>query len=367
MDRPALNLTSRQTMPRPGPAGSAARPRLEWGRASPGWILTLIVVVALLDAATPAGIVVGELFCLPILLAAMADERRAVIATGVVSMIGFAAAAAMGAAPISPMEVWLPNRVIAALSLPAAMAVAIMLQRARLAAERGEKAALGARDLTRLLMSLLAHDLRAPLAVARDCLGYVEGALGTGEKIDERLLGDTVARLDRSLHAIGVVLSLPLREGGEEEGPRPVDVRQELERVASTFLREADGRGKHIVLRLEGVPDAPVPVHRLVLRQVTGILLDNAVRYASPGEIVVAARADARELVVRVEDAGFPAPGAAAAAEPQGLGLGLQLSRALAGQAGGSLTVEDGGSGYRCELRLPFVTIPELSADGRTV
>jgi signal transduction histidine kinase len=144
-------------------------------------------------------------------------------------------------------------------------------------------------------------------------------------------------------------------------------VRQELERVASTFLREADGRGKHIVLRLEGVPDAPVPVHRLVLRQVTGILLDNAVRYASPGEIVVAARADARELVVRVEDAGFPAPGAAAAAEPQGLGLGLQLSRALAGQAGGSLTVEDGGSGYRCELRLPFVTIPELSADGRTV
>jgi len=342
-------------MLRPGSSGSAALQPLRWGRASPNLILALIVAVALLDAATPAGIVTGELLCVPILLAAMADERRAVIATGIVSVLAFTAAAVLGAAPISPLQVWLPNRVIAALSLPAAVAVAVALQSRRLAAERGEKAAIAARDLTRLLMSLLAHDLRAPLAVARDCLAYVERALAAGEAIDGSLLGDTLARLDRSLHAIGVVLSLPLRDGGADEGPRPVEVRRELERVAAGFLREADARGKHIALRLDAVPDALVSVHPLVLRQVTGILLDNAVRYAGPGQITLDARAGPDGLVVRVEDAG---PATAPFAEPAGLGLGLQLSRALAGQAGGSLTVESGGEGYRCELRLPCSVAP---------
>lgn len=255
--------------------------------------------------------------------------------------------------------------VLAVLLLPACTALALLLQRRRLEAERARDEALAASELNRLLMSLLAHDLRSPLAVSDQAFGYVEDSLGAARSIDRALIGDVRARLRRSLRAIDIVLGLarahaePAAVPSEGGGRATPHVRAEIEAEVASFAHEAEVRGKTLVAELDGVGGARLAADVLVLRQALAILLDNAIRYADAGPVRVRAATRGCALHVHVEDGG---PGLSAPRrEGGGAGLGLKLCHALVRRAGGALELaRDGADGTEFLLRLPLVGSEKL-------
>jgi signal transduction histidine kinase len=321
----------------------------------------LMLIIVAVDWLTTAGVVVGLLLSAPIVLLSLLDSRRyLVVATGF-ALLGFAVAAIYGQAPVSPPSVWVPNRVLAVFGIAASGAVAVLLQRHRMTAERALDAALSARDTNRLLMSLMAHDLRAPLVAASQALEYVERSAATGAPLDAELVGDTRLRLRRNLRVIELVLQVARSDIRQAESARQPDhprvrIADEIERETASFAGEAEACGKQIVLTVEPVRDVEMGFDGLVLRQVLAILLDNAIRHARPGPVTVEAQLKRRQVVVSVTDTG---PGLSARSRPDasagGSGIGLELCRMLATRVGGSLDLEqDSERGTRFSLRLPF-------------
>lgn len=363
MSTSARSLPGLRRTPVAGVAAAAgARPSL----LLTAGIYAAIVLIVVADWLTPAGVVVSILLVVPILFTSVTSDPAAVWRVTALALVLKVAAAIFGAGAISPAAVWLPNRVFTMLIIPCSGVVAAMLQRRRLEAERAVAQVAAARDLNRLLMSLLAHDLRAPLTLANEALTYTEGAVARAQPVDTALLGDVRARLRRSLRALEVTLTVARAEAARDAAtaavlPAPprstVRLHGELRAEIDAFAHEAAERRKTIVADLALLPDVEYLVDVLVVRQALAILLDNAIRYAAPGEVRVHAELAAGGLLLRVSD-----PGPAAAASPwpdgrpaPGLGLGLELCRALAAYAGGSLQQVHGDArGTTFELRLPI-------------
>lgn len=357
----------------PVPAGAArtAGPAIH---RSPRYALILLAIVAILvaDLLTPAGIVVGILLVVPIVLTAFEnDERRVWLAVGV-ALGGKILASIFGFPAISPAAVWVPNRIFAFLAVIASGPFALTLQRRRLTAEHARDAAIRMRELNRLLMSLLAHDLRSPLTLANEGIIYVETAVARDQAIDTRLLRDVRARLRRSLRALEVILTVAKAEsarvsadtesGADAEAARSTvrstsRLRVELAAEVVAFEHEALERHKKLVPEFDALPDDEYLVDVLVVRQALAILLDNAIRYSAPGIIRVSAADQDGTLVLRVAD---PGPATAPPSTwgdgggAKGLGLGLELCRALVAHAGGGLADHSDASGTVFEARLPI-------------
>jgi signal transduction histidine kinase len=328
----------------------------------------LVVVISALDGLTPAGIVVGILLGVPIVLASMLDRPRDVVWTGTLALVGFLVAAAFGQGPISPRAVWVPNRILAGLLIPAFTAMALVLQRSRRAAERARDAALSVRDMNGLLLSLMAHDLRTPLTIASEALLYVQGAIAAGQPIDDTLLEDTRRRLLRNLRAIEAVLMVAradMSRGDSLDAGSlrvPLRVREVIASEVESFGDEAVLRGKTLRTRLASLEGRELLVNAIVLRQAITILLDNALRHAVPGPIEVEAWCARSHLLVRISDAGpgLRARRASRSESDVGSRLGLDLCRALVARVGGGLDVEqDSADGTTFLLRLPASPIAD--------
>jgi signal transduction histidine kinase len=339
-----------------GPAGGLR------GRPVPlGALVFAVFAIAVLDVLVPAGIVVGMLLALPIVLASSRRSPREIWLVAALAGAAFTAAALLGRAPVAPPLFWVTNRGLVVLSIPAAAAMALVLQRRTLAAERDRDAAARSGDLNRVLMSLLAHDLRAPLVVASQCISYVEDGLAQGRVPDPALLADTAARLERSLRAIEIVLSVAR---GEIEAPaaghgtRKVRLGDEIRAEVDSFAREAALRRKRLALALDGVSAQECELNPLVLRQSVAILVDNAIRYAVPGAITVSAQLGRGTLRVSVRDEGPEGAASADGSPPRGAGLGLALSRALLRHAGGSLEQDVDAPGTCWTISLPARACP---------
>lgn len=349
------------TVPGTHPDGAAATGGLRGVRlrvAFPYLNAAVVLAIVALDWITPAGVVVGILLAVPIMAASMSRDPRQVWLVFGVAVAGKIAAAAFGAGPISPAAVWVPNRVFAFLTLPATFLIALRLQESRIAAERG-------RDLNRLLLALLAHDLRSPLALAHQGLEYVEQKLPLDALVDRDLLADLRVRLRKSLGTIDALLSVARHElhrgAHSADSTRRVRVTEEIEATLTSFQAEAAAQGKTLHLDLQGLNGGAYGMESGdLLRQALSILLDNAIRHAVSGPVHVTARADSTEIVVRVADTG---PGLSATrrnggAGRRGSGMGLDLCRALAQWAGGRLEVErDGPEGTTFALGLPAVPV----------
>ena len=322
-------------------------------RAVDGHLLAsvgLVMVIAALDWMTPAGVVVGIFLCVPILLASGSSQRRDVWITLGVSVVAFVIAAILGKGPISPAAVWVPNRVIVLLALPASGVLASTLQGRRLMAEQHRDEAMAGSELNRLLLSLLAHDLRSPLVLSGQLFEYVADSLESGAEVDLELLQDVRARIARNLRGIEAVLAATsgaLNGRGADEGGAAgvgVPAAEEIAGEVASFAREAELRGKSVVADVEAAQGIRVVMDGLALRQVLAILVDNAVRYALPGEIRVTAGPQDGWLRVRVADQGArprlsdgDGDGVGGRGEPAGSGLGLELCRLLLERAGGRL------------------------------
>lgn len=322
-----------------------------------------IVAIALFDALTPASITAGILLTVPIVAMSALNDRRAIYFTVILSLAAFAIAAWLGQPP-SPALSMLPNRTIVAIGIIASGWVAILLQRRRLDAQRARDNAVDAQETNRLLMGLIAHDLRAPLGTALQTLDILGAPNASPAEVT--LVAEVKARLQRSIRNIEAFLSITRRDESNEAGNAAMlttkaQLATLLEEEFRAFGREGSLRGKPLHASLE-LPEGVWSLNVLVLRHTISILLDNAVRHAVPGPIEVRGKVRSGELTITVEDSG---PGLSVPSPNAGAGIGLELCRALLKKSGGSLRVlRNDAEGTIVEMALP---IRSLESDTTSV
>ncbi len=208
------------------------------------------------------------------------------------------------------------------------------------------------------------HELRTPLT---SILGYARMLRAWGLDHPDAAREGVKAIEDEAERMHALVESLLRLARGEDLAaihPEPVDiVAVAREAVRSLHAAEPDA-GVSI-----DAPEAPVMVlaDRMTIRQVLGILLDNAVRHGASAEPVeLSVRAAGDDAVVTVTDHG---PGIApqhlpylfdrfyradAARTEPGSGLGLAIAKQVVEQHGGTITIaSDVGAGTTITVTLP--------------
>jgi signal transduction histidine kinase len=233
------------------------------------------------------------------------------------------------------------------------------------------------------------HELRAPLTTMQGNLAFLQRHL---EELppEERstMLADAHAETLRLARLVDELLLLARADAGGD-GPRTDQTAElparaevapitELDHAILQLVRQLRGRlrveGNPARLTLGHIEPARVRGDAETLRRIALILLDNAIKYATPaegagqpGEITVSLERGAGEALLRVRDTG---PGiepedlphiferfyrADRARDRQGTGLGLAIAQTLTAQLGGSITAESiSGQGATFTVALPL-------------
>ena len=231
------------------------------------------------------------------------------------------------------------------------------------------------------MMLTVSQELRAPLT---GLLGYCDRLAQLELPASARLLVDRQRQAGQALLAlVGDVLDFArLEDGGIALEDSDIEIAVLLEECAALMRRAAEDRG--LVLRLARDPGLPrwIRGDPLRLREVTTKLLDNAIRAASVGQVVLSARLTPRpeRVEIAVTDAAptiapsdmlrlfdpardpgpgaaWPSPsqGAASSATIPGSGLGLAICRRLVEAMGGAIGAESpAGEGRRFAFWIPF-------------
>jgi signal transduction histidine kinase len=221
-------------------------------------------------------------------------------------------------------------------------------------------------EIVRLLDQLksvgdnIAHDLRAPLTLARIKLDH---ALEVAPENARAYLEAAHAQLDRA----GVTIAALLRISAVENGPREkhfrdVDLAAICRQAVEFYEPVAEAKGVLLASSLDG--SLRVRGDEDLLREAIANLLDNAVKFTPAGGTVqVAATTVEGRPCVEVRDTG---PGVApadrelifrrfyrASADESGAGhgLGLSIARNIAELHGFQLRVEDNAPGARFVMR----------------
>lgn len=197
------------------------------------------------------------------------------------------------------------------------------------------------------------HELRTPLAVVR--------------ALQERLLADPSSRIvdrfedinaavdetKRLSRLVDDLMMLTLVDGSEVDKSESVqvDVSEVVARVSELYADIAEAGGRSFTT--DGFSTGQAYIDDDVLRQVLGVLLDNALKYTDEGDsITVRSENRGSRIALMVEDTGRGiAPEdcgqifdrfyrSADARTMPGNGLGLPIARALLERAGGSIEVE---------------------------
>ena len=221
----------------------------------------------------------------------------------------------------------------------------------------------------RRFVSAVTHELRTPLTTFQMYSEMLaDGIVRTEEQrlVYLRTLKEESRRL--SAMVANVLAHARLEE---RRGPRHVEslsLESLVERVRPPLERRAESSGMTLDIEIAGSVTAPLTVDPDAIGQILANLVDNAAKYAQgggPATISLHARAQSGSLVLTVQDHGPGVPreqaraifapferGGRDAADPiPGVGLGLALSRGLARDMGGDLTL-DAPSGRGASFRL---------------
>jgi len=228
----------------------------------------------------------------------------------------------------------------------------------------------GALARQRALTADASHELRNPLAVLR---GELELATRPGRSREDLCVAvrNAAAEAQRLTRLTDDLLLLARNDEDRLSLRRaPTDVRRLL--VASAELACSRLAAAGVTCRVDTQPGTYASLDADRMRQAVDNLVDNALRFAPRGSVVVlAARADGTDLDIEVRDdgPGFPAdflphaferfrrPDSGRSRDAGGAGLGLAIVRAIVAAHGGAATAgnrPDGGAVVR--LRLPGVT-----------
>ena len=211
------------------------------------------------------------------------------------------------------------------------------------------------------------HELRTPVAVIK---AELEGALRAGGH-DQQVREALVASVEECDHLAQLAEDLLIlarsSEGRLPVQAEPLELRDQLDRVARRFTARADERDRSITV--DAGDERTVYADELRLRQALGNLLDNALRYGQ-GEIVLRSRRADGGLQIEVSDHGdgFTPEFAERAFERfarddlartrDGAGLGLAIVRAISEAHGGRAELV-AGPARPCASGCP--TAPELA------
>ena len=210
------------------------------------------------------------------------------------------------------------------------------------------------RELDRLKSDFAAaasHELRTPLTAIRgyaDLLKERTPADGSNTRDAVEAIARQTAHLQR---LVGNLLREAKLEHAEPDPDRePTSVAAVLGEVRDGFPGSADRIGLRIERELPSLELDPIALHEIVAN-----LVDNALKYSTPGApVVVDARIEDETLVVRVSDQGpgiepgdlplifdrFTQIDGGATRAHGGVGLGLHLVRELTRRSGGDVAVD---------------------------
>jgi PAS domain S-box-containing protein len=225
-------------------------------------------------------------------------------------------------------------------------------------------------------VSAVSHELRSPLT---SIYGFAETLLRQdvlfGEEERRTFLGYIASESERLTTIVDALLNVARLDSGDlQVTVNPVDVNAVVAEAVSN-AEESGGQNDHrFVVEL---PTEPVTAEadRDKLRQILGVLLDNAVRYSpSGGTVTVAARRSDETVEIEVADEGIGIPaheqerifrkfyraeGGARARGAGGTGLGLFIAQGLVAAMGGRIWVSSAeGEGSRFAFQLPLAHAP---------
>ncbi|MEA2435407.1 MAG: two-component system, OmpR family, sensor histidine kinase VicK [Actinomycetota bacterium] len=201
------------------------------------------------------------------------------------------------------------------------------------------------------MISLIAHELSQPLAAARgSVLTLAARSDDPGFEIGDRtLLLDIVMRNLDQLQS----LITSLRVFSEvENGERALETQSvAVSRLLQEIVDDYDEERTHRHLELICPESLVVDVDVTLFRQVLSNLVSNAVKFGPPGSTIqVIARAERRDTIISVHDAGPGVPRAQRDrifdkavrldAGKRGFGLGLYIARAVVRAHGGRISVD---------------------------
>ena len=218
----------------------------------------------------------------------------------------------------------------------------------------------------RSFVSTASHELRTPLTMLQGTMELLEEDLRDGLDLGDAQ--EQVQNARRELRRLAVLaselLDLSRLDAAVQLRSEPVELGEIARAVAAEFELRASERGVALDVYTPGPCWAKADP--AACARVVRILIDNALRYAPPGEpIEITAHRDARAAVVRVADHGPGVPAAererifarfhrgTATSVESGFGLGLAIGRELAERMSGRLALEDSEVGAIFALTLP--------------
>ena len=212
------------------------------------------------------------------------------------------------------------------------------------------------------------HELRTPLTLMRAGAEVVQRSLPGADADQQAILADVIQECDYMSRLVEDLLLLSrLDAGGLVLERRAVDLPDLIAEVQRQVGRLAAARGSTLVAEPVAGTVLGDPIR---LRQVLLIVLDNALRYTSPGGTIrLTGRLQGRQVQITVTDTGpgiapahlphvfdrFYRTDAARQAASGGTGLGLAIAKALVEAHHGQIGVESAeGQGTRVTVTLPL-------------
>jgi two-component system phosphate regulon sensor histidine kinase PhoR len=228
-------------------------------------------------------------------------------------------------------------------------------------------------------VSAVSHELRSPLT---SIYGFAETLLRQdvlfGEEERRTFLSYIASESERLTAIVDALLNVARLDSGDlQVSLNPVDVNAVVSEAVSSVEETSGLNGHQFVVEL---PPEPVTAEadRDKLRQILGVLLDNAVRYSpGGGTVTVAARRNEEKVEIEVADEGvgipaheqerifrkfYRAEGGSGTGGTGGTGLGLFIAQGLVLAMGGKIWVSSAeGEGSRFAFELPLAHAPVAS------
>jgi two-component system, OmpR family, sensor kinase len=202
------------------------------------------------------------------------------------------------------------------------------------------------------------HELRTPVTIARGHLEVLQRLRGGAPEVDVAL--DELHRIERIVERL---LLLAKADQPDFLAARDIDVEQFLEEV---FMRWSEVAPR--AWRLGSLPRGSLRADPEALRNALDALLENAVKYTEPGDLIeLRSNAYGSRVVIELEDGGcgiaedalaniwerFARADAARTRAHGGVGLGLAIVDAISKAHGGSCTVRIDGDTTVFSLSFP--------------
>ncbi len=220
-------------------------------------------------------------------------------------------------------------------------------------------------DVQRRFVSDAAHELRTPLAalqIQTDNLRAQELAGGAREVAQDLQNG-----VRRATYSVNQLLTMTRADSSMESDAETIQASVLVGLIVAAIAPVAEAKGIRLVTDVQG--NAPITVKAAEINLVLSNLLDNAVRYTSPGGLVhIEGKQGVDTFAIKVTDNGCGIPETAlpqiydrffraAPIDIDGTGLGLAIAKSAADRSGARIDIRNrnDAAGVTATVEIPLV------------